>query len=71
MNALKVVDASAIAALVFGEAEGEEIASQLQGVSLAAPDLLKYELANTCLKKFGKIQIGGISSWKRSGSRIA
>lgn len=47
----KVVDASALAALLFGEPEAEAIASALEGATLIAPALLAYELANVCLIK--------------------
>ena len=46
-----VTDASALAALVFGEPGGSEIADQLEGRRLFAPTLLPYELASVCLKK--------------------
>jgi predicted nucleic acid-binding protein len=48
---IKVVDASALAALLFGESEGEEIARLLDGARLVAPALLGFELANVCLMK--------------------
>jgi predicted nucleic acid-binding protein len=47
----KVVDASALAALLFGEPDGAKIAKRLEGARLIAPSLLPYELANTCLVK--------------------
>jgi predicted nucleic acid-binding protein len=46
-----VVDASAIAALLFGEPEAEEVAHRLEGQALVAPALLWFELASVCLKK--------------------
>lgn len=46
-----VTDASALAALVFGEPGGAEIADRLEGRRLFAPTLLPYELASVCLKK--------------------
>jgi predicted nucleic acid-binding protein len=46
-----VVDASALAALLFGEPEGEAIAALLDGARLVAPSLLGFELANVCLIK--------------------
>jgi predicted nucleic acid-binding protein len=49
--AVKVVDASAIAALLFGEPEGEAIAARLSGARLISPALLSFELANVCLIK--------------------
>lgn len=48
---VKVVDASALAALLFGEAEAEAIAERLANTTLVAPTLLGYELANVCLIK--------------------
>ena len=46
-----VVDASALAALLFGEPEAEAVARRLDGARLAAPVLLGFELANVCLIK--------------------
>ena len=48
---VKVVDASAIGALVFGEPAAEEIAAKLSEATLAAPALLPFELANIAVKK--------------------
>ena len=47
----KVVDASALAALLFGEPEAETVASQLESNTLAAPAVLPFEMASVCLKK--------------------
>lgn len=47
----KVVDASALAAILFGEPEAEFVASQLGDSNLRAPVLIEYELANVCLIK--------------------
>jgi len=49
--AVKVVDASAVAALLFGEPEAEAVAGRLSGARLMAPGLLAFELANVCLVK--------------------
>lgn len=49
--AVKVVDASALAALLFGEPEAEAVATRLDGARLVAPPLLSFELANVCLIK--------------------
>jgi uncharacterized protein with PIN domain len=46
---VKVVDASALAALLFGEPEADLVAGQLDGARLVAPSLLAFELANVCL----------------------
>jgi len=48
---VKVVDASALAAVLFGEPEGEAIAARLEASRLAAPALLPFEVASVCLKK--------------------
>jgi len=47
----KVVDASVVAALVCGEARGEEAARLLEGHRLLAPNLLPYEMASVYRKK--------------------
>src|SRR5712691_9087991 len=49
--AVKVVDASAVAALLFSEPEAEVVASALDGAELVAPTLLSFELTNVCLTK--------------------
>jgi predicted nucleic acid-binding protein len=46
-----VVDASAIAAIVWGEPDGEEIAAHIDGETLIAPFLLDFELINVAWKK--------------------
>jgi predicted nucleic acid-binding protein len=51
VTAIKVVDASALAALLFGEPSAEAVASRLDGARLIAPFLLAVELANVCLVK--------------------
>ncbi len=48
---LKLVDASALAALLFGEPEAGRVANRLQGHVLAAPHLIAVELASVCRKK--------------------
>ena len=48
---VKVVDASALAALLFGEPEAEFVAEQLGNARLVAPALLGFELVNVCLIK--------------------
>lgn len=45
-----VVDASAIAAVLFDEPEGAPIAASVTG-KLVAPTLLRYELASVCTTK--------------------
>lgn len=49
--AVEVVDASALAALLFGEPEATRVAEWLGSARLAAPALLDFELANICLTK--------------------
>ena len=51
MTDAKVVDASALAALLFDEPEAASVARKLQGGTLLAPTLLGFELANVCLMK--------------------
>ena len=46
-----VVDASALAALVFQEPEGDAVRQRLDGAAVFAPELLRFELANTAWKK--------------------
>lgn len=52
--AAKVVDASALAAVIFAEPEGPEVASLLGEDLLLAPQLLRFEVANICWKKLRK-----------------
>jgi len=49
--ALLVVDASAVAALVFVEPEADGVAERLHGADLAAPQLLSYEIASLAAVK--------------------
>jgi predicted nucleic acid-binding protein len=46
-----VVDASALAAVLFGEPEGPQVAERLGGSDLVTPTLFSYEIANICWKK--------------------
>ena len=46
-----VVDASAIAAVIFGEPDGDVVWRQLEGRHLIAPALLPFELAQVCTTK--------------------
>ena len=48
---VKVLDASAFAALLFGEPEAELVAERLRASRLVAPALLPFEVASVCLKK--------------------
>jgi predicted nucleic acid-binding protein len=47
----KVVDASALGALLFGEPQGAAVAGRLHDAGLIAPASLPFEVANICLKK--------------------
>jgi predicted nucleic acid-binding protein len=47
----KVVDASAIAALLFAEPGAERVVAALGQSDLFAPTLLRYEVANACRRK--------------------
>jgi predicted nucleic acid-binding protein len=48
---VEIVDASAVAALLFDEPEGEHVVGRLGAARLVAPALLDFELASVCLKK--------------------
>lgn len=50
----KVVDASALAALLFGEPEAQLVAEKLGDDSFLVPTLFRYEIANICWKKLRK-----------------
>lgn len=50
----KVVDASAIGALLFGEPEAPVISAALKGMDMIAPSLITFEITNICLKKLRK-----------------
>lgn len=51
MTDVKIVDASAVAAMVFQEPEAGDVAARLDGSRLIAPRLLMIELANVCAMK--------------------
>lgn len=53
-GSLKVVDASALGALLFGEPKARDVARRLAGATLTAPTLLRYEMASICRKKLGR-----------------
>jgi predicted nucleic acid-binding protein len=48
---VRVVDASALGALIFGEPKAEEVSRTLGDSPLAAPALIWFELASICLRK--------------------
>lgn len=47
----KIVDASALAAIVYQEPEEHDMVARLQGRTMYAPALIRFEMANVCLKK--------------------
>jgi predicted nucleic acid-binding protein len=49
--ATKVVDASALAAVLFNEAESSAVAGRLADAQLVAPHMLSFELTNICRTK--------------------
>lgn len=51
MPAKVVIDASALAALLFGEPEAQTLAERLGDANLITPTLFSYELANMSWKK--------------------
>jgi predicted nucleic acid-binding protein len=51
VSPIKVVDASAIVAWLFKEPEQAPLAQELGAMSLAAPRVLPFEVANACIKK--------------------
>lgn len=51
MTAAKVVDASAIAAILFEEPEQDTLLAELSDSALNAPFLLPHEIASVCVKK--------------------
>jgi predicted nucleic acid-binding protein len=51
VTVVKVVDASALAAILFQEAGWQDVVPRLQGAVLAAPELLRNEILNIAWKK--------------------
>jgi predicted nucleic acid-binding protein len=51
MPPIKVVDASALGALAFGEPEAEGVSTAMSNGALVAPLLIWFELSSICLKK--------------------
>jgi uncharacterized protein with PIN domain len=56
---IKVVDASALAAIIFAEPEGQQMAARLETASLVAPKLLAFEIASICLTKMRTTRSAG------------
>lgn len=51
MAAARVVDASALGAIAFGEPRAGEVLEQLEGAELFSPSLLTYEMTGIARKK--------------------
>ena len=70
---VRVVDASALGALVFGEPKAEEAAAALVGGPMVSPPLLWFEAASICLKKIRThpLQAGEILKAFSLASRLA
>ncbi len=51
IGTVKVIDASALAAIVFDEPAGDDVAGQIEDCELVAPSLIFYEMANVCWTK--------------------
>ena len=51
MTAAKIIDASALAAVMFVEPECDLVAASISGARLFAPTLIYHELTNVCLTK--------------------
>ncbi|HEY5238002.1 MAG TPA: type II toxin-antitoxin system VapC family toxin [Rhizomicrobium sp.] len=50
-TAMKVIDASAVAAVLLDETEADKVKERIAGNALIAPRLLAYEFANVCVIK--------------------
>ena len=59
-----VVDASAVAAVVFEEPEAAPLVAAVRG-KLLAPSLIRYELANLCLTKLRRASADAAVTLKR------
>ncbi|MGH8675631.1 MAG: type II toxin-antitoxin system VapC family toxin [Burkholderiales bacterium] len=59
-----VVDASAVAAVVFEEPEAAPLIAAVRG-RLLAPSLIRYELANLCLTKLRRAPADAVVTLKR------
>ncbi|HME21946.1 MAG TPA: hypothetical protein VKI44_11510 [Acetobacteraceae bacterium] len=63
----KVVDASAVAAMLFREPEATAVAQQLDSCQLVAPPLPEFELGNVCLTKLRRHPDQRGELWRASG----
>jgi predicted nucleic acid-binding protein len=72
----KVVDASAIAALIFDEPTADAVADLVADTLLIAPALIEYELVNVCMSKFRRKEaplatlLAGFSLFDRLGVEL-
>jgi predicted nucleic acid-binding protein len=48
---VKVIDASALAAILFNEPDSGRVVSRIAGDALVAPQLISFEVASACFKK--------------------
>ena len=48
---VKIVDASAVAAIMFDEPKADDLTRRVRGAILVAPALLQFELVNACVTK--------------------
>lgn len=48
---VKVIDASALAAVLFNEPDSEKVIASIARNGLVAPQLISFEIASVCLKK--------------------
>ncbi len=65
----KVVDASAIAAVLFAEPESDAVSASLNQARLLAPNLIDYELANVCWKRCRRAPETAGETQQRFGQR--
>jgi predicted nucleic acid-binding protein len=56
---VKVIDASALGALLFGEPDGAAVAERLRGVGLIAPALLPFEVPTSASRRCVGTPISG------------
>ena len=72
MTDVKVVDASAAAAVLYNEPESAAVVRRLEGARLIAPAILAFELSNVCLVKCRRDpdQRSLLLAWFRSRARL-
>jgi len=69
---VKVVDASAAAAVLYNEPEASAVARRLEGARLVAPAIFAFELSNVCLVKCRRhpAQRSLFLAWFRARTRL-